>query len=121
MTLFEKLFIAHFVADWLLQTEWQALNKGRSYRALFSHIGIYSLVMLGVLAASFGFRNWTVYGMVGMLAVTHSILDHGGFVAGFMKTFRLVVNRDPERWLSMAVDQVFHILLIALVTTVLSG
>ena len=40
MSLFDKLLVAHLVGDWLLQTEWQALNKSRNYRALFSHVSI---------------------------------------------------------------------------------
>lgn len=27
MSLFEKALVAHLIADWLLQNEWQALNK----------------------------------------------------------------------------------------------
>ena len=29
-----------------------------------------------------------------------------------MKAFRLIVDREPERWLVMTVDQVLHIALI---------
>jgi hypothetical protein len=121
MTLFEKLFVAHLVADWLLQTEWQALNKDHNYRALFSHIGVYSLVILGVLLVNFGFQNITVYWVVGMIALTHAFIDRRWPVIWFMKTFRLIVEREPKQVLLLAVDQTFHILLLAIAALVISG
>ena len=119
MTLFEKLFVAHLVGDWLLQTEWQALNKSRNNWALFSHISVYSLVILGVLIFNFGFQKVSIYLVVGLLAISHVLLDRGRFLIGYMRTFRLLVDRKPQRWLTMAVDQTFHILLIALATIIL--
>jgi hypothetical protein len=121
MTLFERLLVAHLVADWLLQTEWQALNKDRDFRALFSHIGVYSLVMLGVLVAQFGFRNGVVYLVVGMIALTHGFIDRRKPVIWFMKTFRLIVKRPSNPVLVLAVDQTFHILVLAIAVLILSG
>lgn len=121
MTLFDKLLVAHLVGDWLLQTEWQALNKGKNFRALFSHIGIYSLLILGVLVFDFGFRYIYVYLVVGILALTHAFMDLGWPIVRFMKTFRIIVERKPERWLVMAVDQTIHILLLAVAALVLSS
>ena len=119
MSLFDKLLVAHLVGDWLLQSEWQALNKARNYRALFLHIGVYSLVMLGVLVADFGLQNIYVYVVVVMLAVSHALLDRGWPVIRFMRAFRLIVEREPERWLMMAVDQVLHIAFLALAAIIL--
>jgi len=121
MTLFETLFVAHLVADWLLQTEWQALNKDHNFRALFSHIGVYSLVMLGVLVLDYGFRNLTVYLVVGMIALTHTFIDRRKPVTWFMKTFRLIIERKPNQILSLAVDQTFHILFLAIAVLILSS
>ena len=121
MTLFEKFIVSHLVADWLLQTEWQALNKDKNYRALFSHIGVYSLVMLGVLFVNFGFYNLTVYLVVGMIALTHAFIDRRWPVIWFMKTFRLIVEREPKGVILLGVDQTFHVLLLAIATLVLSG
>lgn len=42
-----------------------------------------------------------------MLAVTHTFLDRGWSVIRFMKSFHLIVERKPERWQVMAVDQFF--------------
>ena len=120
MSLFDKLLVAHLVGDWLLQTEWQALNKGRNYRALFSHIGVYSIVIFSVLIFDFGFQNILVYVVVGLLAASHALLDRGKPVIRFMKTFRLIVDRKPERWLTIAVDQSLHILTLAFAVIILT-
>ena len=120
MTLFEKMFLTHLVGDWLLQTEWQALNKMHNYRALLSHVGTYSLVMLSVLVLEFGFQNISVYLAVVMIAVVHAFQDRRRPVIWFMKTFRLIVEREPELWLVMAVDQSFHILMVAFASLFLS-
>ena len=119
MSLFDKLLVAHLVGDWLLQTEWQALNKSRDYRALFSHVSIYSAVMLSVLVVDFGFRNIYVYAVIVMFWLSHALLDRGGFVIPFMKTLRMIVDREPQRWLTMMTDQILHILIIAIAVLML--
>ena len=96
MSLFDKLLVAHLVGDWLLQTECPALNKAQNLRALFSHIGIYTIFMLGVLVFDFGYQNTNIYFVVGMLAVTYAFLDHRWPVIRFMKAFRLIVERNQN-------------------------
>jgi hypothetical protein len=120
MSLFDKLLVAHLVGDWLLQSEWQALNKSQNYRALFSHIGIYSVILLGVLILDFGFQNLVVYIVVILLALTHAFMDRGWPVVRFMKSFRLIVERKPERWLVIAIDQSIHVLLLACAAMILT-
>ncbi|MFC1996122.1 DUF3307 domain-containing protein [Chloroflexota bacterium] len=120
MSLFDKLLVAHLVADILLQTEWQALNKGQNYRAFFSHIAIYSVIMMGILVVDFGFQNIYIYFVVGMLALSHGFLDRGWPVIRLMSSFHLIVERKPERWLVMAVDQTLHVLFLAFAAILLS-
>lgn len=120
MSLFDKLLVAHFVGDWLLQTEWQALNKAQNYRALLSHVAVYSTVMLGTtVLAGFELQDVRVYLVFALFALSHAFIDLGWPVVRFMKTFRLIVDRDPVRWLVMAVDQIFHIVVVAIAVFVL--
>ncbi len=121
MTLFEGLLAAHLLGDWLLQTEWQAQNKTHNWRALLTHIVIYHAVILAVIVFGYGFRNITAYVVVIVLAVTHAILDRRSFELWLMRTFRLTVERPPERWLVLAVDQSIHLLLLAGATLALTG
>ena len=121
MTLFDKLLVAHLVGDWLLQTEWQALNKGKNFQALLTHVAVYSLTLLAVLVTTFGFSNLSIYIIVLILGLIHALMDGSGVVAWYIRTFKLIDKRGPEKWLSIAVDQVFHILLIAGAALLLSN
>jgi len=113
MTVLELMLVAHVAGDWLLQTEWQAQNKGMSWAAMLVHIVIYHVVMFAVLAARFGLREPRVYVVVAVLAVTHAILDRQWPVIRLMRLLRISVHREPERLLSVAVDQALHFLLLA--------
>ncbi len=42
---FLALLVVHFVADFMLQTHWQAQNKSKSNDALGRHVGVYTLVL----------------------------------------------------------------------------
>lgn len=114
MTLLESLVLTHLLADWLLQNEWQAVNKARNWVALLSHVAVYHAVLLAVLLYRFGWGDGRVYLVVGLLAVSHAILDRGWTLVWLMRAFRLIVARKPERWLTLAVDQSIHILLLGL-------
>jgi hypothetical protein len=113
MTIFETLVVVHVLGDWLLQTEWQALNKGHNLSALLTHVIVYHVVLLLALGIKLGFDQPVVYVTVGVLALLHGILDRQGFIQWLMRTLRITVERRPERWLSIAVDQSVHLVLLA--------
>lgn len=46
---FYAIMFAHWVGDFVLQTEWMATNKSKSWTALSAHVAMYTLV-LGVCA-----------------------------------------------------------------------
>lgn len=50
-----SLLIAHFVGDGLLQSDWMALNKSKSLKALSLHVLIYSLCF-----SIWGPRFWAI-------------------------------------------------------------
>lgn len=113
MSLFDSLLVAHLVGDWLLQTEWQALNKTRNWRAMWSHVTVYHLLILIALWSHFGFQDVRVYFTTAALALSHAFLDRRWPEVAVMRALRIIVDRDPERWLLIAVDQVLHIILLA--------
>ena len=120
MTILESLLLAHVLGDWILQTNYQAQNKRHSWRAMLAHVTVYHLVMLAVLVARFGYRDWVVYAVVVGLAFTHAFLDRGWPVERLMKTLGISPRNESDRWLNVMFDQSIHIQLLGLATLILA-
>lgn len=58
---FVTLLAVHWVADFVLQTHWQATNKSKNNEALAAHIGIYTLALMIGSAVIFGQSAAWVY------------------------------------------------------------
>ncbi len=121
--IFEVFIVSHLFGDYLLQTEWQAINKrggltGTSVqrRALFSHIATYTLAYVPSLIWLWGSLHGWVFGIAALIAVPHLIQDDGRLLARYSLA---VKKADITRNLSLsaALDQSFH--LIALFLTAL--
>src|SRR5512134_3480831 len=93
-------WVSHLVGDFLLQTDWQALNKHGdsgspwvSRRALLSHVSVYTLCFVPALI-------WirddiSVLGAIGLAAVIfvpHLVIDDGRLVRLYM----VRVKRSPD-------------------------
>jgi hypothetical protein len=121
--IFEVFIVSHLLGDYLLQTEWQAVNKrggltGTSVqrRALLSHIATYTLAFVPSLIWLWSSRHGWVFGIAALIAIPHLIQDDGRLLARYSMT---VKKADITRNLSLsaALDQSFH--LIALFLTAL--
>ena len=123
--LFILFVVAHLVGDYLLQTDWQAVHKraglargaGEARRALFTHVGFYTLAFVpALLAADLGLALLWV---IPAIAIPHLVQDDGRLLAVYMKR---VKHLDPTANLpvSIAVDQTFHVLAL-LVLALLIG
>jgi hypothetical protein len=111
---FAAFVVCHLVGDYLLQTDWQALNKRGglgadpvSRRALASHITTYTLAFVPALiwlADDIG--AWAV-GVAALIAVPHWIQDDGRLLAAYI---RRVKHTDPRAnpSIAAAADQTFH-------------
>jgi hypothetical protein len=120
MSLFDWLLVGHLVGDFLLQSDNMAQNKGHRRRWMITHVGLYMAVITIVLV---------VYGLVHplplgwaaaawlFLMITHVILDLRSFTARWM---RLVGMTPDHTWLSIVIDQVFHVLTLAVAAQVLA-
>lgn len=60
MTVIYVLLVAHFVGDFICQTDWMALNKSKRWDALALHVGVYTVV-IGITA--WVAVNWTGLGV----------------------------------------------------------
>lgn len=72
---FVLLLAAHWIADFVLQTHWQATNKSKRNDALLAHVGTYTLSMAVVSALIFGqSAAWLLF--VAINAVLHFATDY---------------------------------------------
>ena len=109
------LLISHLAGDFLLQTEWQAVNKRgglrrdpEQRRALLLHGLTYTAAYVPALIW-LGSEIGALGAVLCALAITlpHIVIDDGRLLFAWMA--RVKHNDDPERWLVAAVDQTFHL------------
>ena len=109
------LLISHLAGDFLLQTEWQAVNKRGGLRhdpvrrrALLLHGLTYTAAYVPALIW-LGSEIGALGAVLCALAITlpHIVIDDGRVLFAWMS--RVKHNDDPERWLVAAVDQTFHL------------
>lgn len=114
--IFGALLASHLAGDFLLQTEWQAVNKygglgsrAESRRALASHIVTYTLAFAPALLWTSSLVGGRAAWLVAVIAVPHWIQDDGRPVSAWMRVAKKA-EAKPGDMLFMAVDQSFHVL-----------
>jgi hypothetical protein len=117
---FIAFVLCHLVGDYLLQTDWQARHKrgglargaGDARRALFTHVGVYTLAFVPALVLSEA--GVELLWVVPAIFIPHLIQDDGRLLHAYMKR---VKRLDPLENLSVsiAVDQTFHLLALLVV------
>jgi len=104
LTPFERGFIAHLIADWLLQNDWMAKNKtSLRHPAGWIHAAIQA-VLLGL---ALGWQAGLVLGALHLLVDTRVPLDW------WQKVFRQTTEGPITVTLNAWADQVIHIVAIA--------
>ena len=105
LTPFEKGFVAHLVADWILQNDWMALNKtSLRHPAAWVHAGIHALCL--------GFALGPVGGAV--LAFVHLLIDTRVPVDWWIRVFKKSGQAPEAGLIAIGLDQTLHIVCIAL-------
>ena len=97
--------LKHFACDFLLQTDWMALTKGKpgqeGYKALFSHTGIHALGTL-IIVLIFTPSLWW---LAPLDFVIHSAIDR---TKGWLTFQRGWKPSDTIFWWSFGIDQEAH-------------
>ena len=115
MTLFEYCLLAHLVGDYLVQTEFEAMNKalGKFWnRGLVAHCLKYTACFV-LPFLSFGVNLWWLLPVY----ATHMVFDRRWPIV----LWRKYVNHNTDEsiaktfWLTIMTDQIFHILVIAII------
>jgi Protein of unknown function (DUF3307) len=123
---FAVFVVCHLSGDYLLQTDWQALNKHgglgsdpQARRALLSHIATYTLAFVPALVWLADELGAGVVGVGALIALPHLLQDDGRLLAEYMRKVKGLEPSDNAP-AALAVDQSMHYLslfVVALVAT----
>ena len=113
---FSNFFVSHHIGDYLLQTEFQALNKQhglsedqRSRKALVTHGLTYTAAFVPALLGVA--RRTSVpraLGVAALIALPHMAIDDGRLVSAYMERVKHTpADVDPK--LTTSVDQSMHL------------
>lgn len=108
------IIFIHWIADFVLQTDWQAQNKSKSNFALLSHTSNYSLVWLLPMCLVFGVMKegetteWIFWSSIyfGMITfVVHTITD---YFTSRLNSKLWSAGKVHYFFVSVGFDQVLH-------------
>lgn len=73
---FITLLFFHWFGDFLLQNDWMALNKSKSFLALSLHVLIYSTcITIGFLLSVLMLDPWITLGFFFINGISHFVID----------------------------------------------
>jgi hypothetical protein len=110
-----SLLASHLAGDFLVQTEWQAVNKtgglreSRSRKALLAHVIAYTASFspaLAWIARRTSVQRALMVG--GAVAIPHLLVDDGRLVEVWVREVKRASQPPPA--LTVAVDQSFHVI-----------
>ena len=119
MSFFDWLLVGHLIGDFLLQTDNMARFKAERWSWMLRHVGLYVGVIaipVGAYAVNHPVPLWVIAVLLLFIGATHVILDRRSFAQWWMQLIGISADRE---WLSIVVDQVFHLLVLALVAQTL--
>ena len=118
---FLVLLAGHLVGDWMVQNDWQATNKTRSWAALTAHVASYHLIVGLLLLIPILRDGWPAAKAVAALAVsamTHAVIDRRWPVRALMRAAGSPGFATVE-WGVIAVDQALHLFILAMLALLL--
>jgi hypothetical protein len=112
---FAEFFVSHHVGDYILQTDFQALNTEgglgedeRARRALLNHGLTYTAAFLPALVGVARRRSLPrAVGVAALIALPHLAIDDGRLVKAYMRRVKRI-DGDANPELTTKVDQSMH-------------
>lgn len=102
--------VAHLIADWIFQNDWMARNKtSLKHPAAWVHGGIHLIAMLFV---------FPILVAIG-IAIVHMLIDTRKPVQWWQRIYGHTTEGPYALTVSIWLDQVFHIAVIALATGIM--
>lgn len=112
MNLFTWLLLGHCIGDWVLQNDWMAQNKQRSFlnAPCMVHCAIYTLTQTVILwlgmPVSYTPLQFALF--LAVIFISHYAIDATN-AAG---AWALLINQSPTDFVRIVVDQTFHLIVI---------
>ncbi|MEM7125253.1 MAG: DUF3307 domain-containing protein [Chloroflexota bacterium] len=114
MTIFTWLILGHLIGDWLFQNDWMARNKHRHLVTVagVTHFIIYtsSVMIVLLLFADFSLPAPQLLLFTMLLFVSHWLIDAPNLASRWAS----VIQQTDTPIVRIAVDQTFHLLVLAL-------
>lgn len=97
------VIILHWIADFVLQTDWQAKNKSKNNLALGLHVGTYTFCLLWYAAL-------VLPGVVGIIWALANGVAHFGvdYVTSRINTYLWNKGRVHDFFVMVGFDQLIH-------------
>lgn len=111
------LVAGHLIGDWIVQTDYQAREKTRSWAAMAEHmLGYHATLALAMLASSL--TDPQAFAILGVSLVTHAFIDRRWPVVRLLELTR---SRDFARqtWGVLVVDQALHVSILLMALAIL--
>lgn len=115
MKLFIVLYIAHKIADYLLQTDYQARMKSTNIAPLITHCLIYTVTVMSFAYLFTGFFSWAA---ILVMFLSHLIIDNQTFLhwwAKYIKRMPEPSNKNVKMTL-LELDQSFHYIVLFIIS-----
>ena len=115
---FAVFLVCHLAGDFLLQTDWQAVNKrgGLSRnrvarRALFSHAAVYTLVFVPAVIWVATQTTALALALLPVIFIPHLIQDDARLLVAWNRNVKRS-SPVPGDYLYIAIDQSFHVVFL---------
>ncbi len=102
---FIYIFFIHYIADFVFQTNWMALNKSKSHVALASHVLTYSAVLLVGLSLAMVGTPKGILMVVMCNFVAHYLTDA---VTSRISSYFFQKDMRNYFWYTIGFDQFIH-------------
>jgi len=117
MKLLLILLTIHFVADFVLQTDWQAKNKSTNWEALLRHVGVYALCFVPFAMWHYGVANPKGFAFVFITFALHFATDA---VTSRINSKMWAAQRVHAFFVGIGADQLSHAYALAWTAWLLS-
>lgn len=111
MTLVYSLLVAHFVGDFICQSDWMAINKSKRWDALGVHVAVYILALWVVttgMMVAFGYGGETIpdlWTWLGVNVLAHFVQDA---ITSRINSRLWVANQRHWFFVGIGADQLLH-------------